>query len=136
MLARWFARLALIVFSLSLAAVVVTRLSNRHFGDLENGAALYYNSYLTCFACHGSRTLAPSLEVGQSTARQSAAAVDERLAQYLAESILYPDKYVVPLYMPGGMPPYDLYAHCPSVCAGSIRAKELRDIVAFLMTLK
>jgi hypothetical protein len=127
---------ALIVFSLSLAAVMATQLSNRHFGDIESGAALYYNSYLTCFACHGSRTLAPPLEVGESTARENAAVVNERLAQYLAESILYPDKYVVPQYLPGGMPPYDLYAHCPSVCAGSIRAKELRDIVAFLMTLQ
>jgi hypothetical protein len=135
-LARWYFRAALVVFSLTLAAVLITRLSNRHYGDVENGAELYYNSYLTCFACHGSRTLAPPLEVGNSRVRENAAALNERLAQYLAESIIDPDKYIVPLYSAGMMPHYNLFSDCLGACPGVIRAKELRDIVVFLMTLK
>jgi hypothetical protein len=131
-LARWFIRAALVVCILSLAAVAVTRLSNRHYGNLTDGSTLYYTSRLQCFACHGTRVLAPLLEVGESRARERAAELHQPLALYLAESILYPDKYVVPLYTPGGMPHYQLALGC-NTC---LNQKELYDIVAYLMTLR
>jgi hypothetical protein len=128
--------LALVLCIASLLAIMAARLSNRHYGNLTDGAALYYNSYLTCFACHGTRVLAPPLEGGASRVRENATAAGERLAQYLAESILAPDKYIVPLYTPGGMPHYHLHSACPDVCSDAISLKQLRDIVAFLMTLR
>lgn len=133
---RWVLRLALALCIASLLAITVARLSNRHYGDLTNGEALYYNSYLTCFACHGSKAIAPPLEGGESRVRENAAAAGERLAQYLAESILSPEKYIAPLYAPGGMPHYSLHSACPDVCSDAINVKQLRDIVAFLMTLR
>jgi mono/diheme cytochrome c family protein len=128
--------LALVVCIVSLLAVTVTRLSNRHYGNIEDGAALYYNSSLTCFACHGSKAIAPPLAGADSRVRENAAAADERLAQYIAESILAPDEHIVPLYAQGRMPRYNLHSSCPDICSDSISVKQLRDVVAFLMTLR
>jgi hypothetical protein len=133
-LARWFFRAALVVCILSLAAVTVTRLSNRHYGNIEEGGTLFLTSRLQCFGCHASPPIAPPLIGSESRARENAAAVNKRLAQYLAESILAPDRYVAPRYVPGGMPHYNLFEHC-ATCAQAISLKELRDIVAYLMTL-
>jgi hypothetical protein len=90
---------------------------------------------LTCFACHGSKAIAPPLAGTESRVRENAAAAGERLAQYLAESILAPDKYIAPLYLPGGMPGHTLFSDCPERCTDTINVKQLRDVVAFLMTL-
>jgi hypothetical protein len=127
--------LALIVCVVSLVAVTVTRLSNRHYGNIEKGGTLFLNSHLQCFACHASQPLAPPLIGDGNQTRANAAVVNQRLAQYLAESILAPDKYIVPRYIPGGMPHYDLSSHCAS-CAQAINLTELRDVVAYLMTYR
>lgn len=134
-MARWVLRAALVVCLLSLAAVAFTRLSNRHYGNIEEGGTLFLNSHLQCFACHASQPLAPPLIGGGNGTRANAAAAGERLAHYLAESILAPEAYIVPRYLPGGMPHYDLSSHCAN-CAQSITLRELRDVVAYLMTYR
>jgi len=98
-------------------------------GDAKAGEALY-NS-LPCAGCHLQGTVGP-ITKGTFTRVQNDRLKDPANAkktpeQYLAESILNPNAYVVPNYSAGVMPP---------TFATQLTLQNLKDLVAFLETQK
>ncbi len=102
-------------------------------GDAQAGEALYQDASpgrtASCRICH---SLAPGQDlVGPSLAgvasRAAARVPGLGAADYLRQSILQPDAYVVPGFPAGQMTP-DLGEH--------LNPQQVEDLVAFLMTLK
>ncbi len=100
-------------------------------GNPERGRQLFQSSSVAglpgCAACH-------SLEPGTVLVGPSLAGIGTRAAQrvpgmsaeeYLRQSILEPDAYVVEGFPKGAMPAYR-----------NISEQDLQDLIAFLLTLK
>ena len=126
-------RLALVIASLALIALAVTRLVDIPHGDAAHGEILYEGAsspYLACIECHEYPDIAPAIrglpERVRAERLAATANADQTVEEYLAVSILDPDRYVVPNYRAGVMPPD--YAR-------RMTAQDLQDLVAYLMTL-
>lgn len=128
-----FGRAALIVWGVVLAALVVTQVAVFSQGDAARGELLYRGMGdvpLGCPVCHFHYAIAPSMSgiservahVRLTTAENEAKTTEE----YLAESILYPNRYIVPTY-PDAMGKADFSA--------VLSVQDVQDIVAYLMTL-
>ena len=97
-------------------------------GDASNGQALY--TQFGCVGCHQNAAVAP-LTAGVYTRVQNERLADPLNAgktaeQYLAESIIQPDAYVVPNYYA------DIH---PGDFGERLSLGDLRDLVAYLKTL-
>jgi mono/diheme cytochrome c family protein len=126
--------LTLVIWGLSLAALTLARTVDLPQGDSQRGEVLYGNK-LYCAACHiNDDGFAPQIgHLSDRVVRVRAAAAHETVEQYLAESIIAPDAYVVPGYRASVMPEYHL---CPIDCRGfSVTLRDLQDLVAYLRTL-
>ena len=131
---RMILRLAFVVCGLALLALALVRLSDLPQGDALRGQSLYGNS-LYCAACHiNNDGFSPQMRgLVERVALVRIAVVRETVEQYLAESILYPNQYVVPNYHADLMPQYHF---CPIDCRGlSVTVRDLQDLVAYLRTL-
>ena len=127
-------RLALTFCGLSLLALALVRLVDLPQGDPQRGEALYANN-LYCAACHiNNDGFAPQMnDLFDRVTSVRIAAAHETAEQYLAESIIEPDAYVVSGYRASVMPRYHL---CPIDCRGfSVTLRDLQDLVAYLRTL-
>jgi cytochrome c2 len=96
--------------------------------EAARGQAIF-NGIGTCPACHdvakGAKLIGPSLK---GVAGQAASRVPGLSAQaYLRESILEPDKFVVPGFKAGLM---------PQTFAATFNAEQLDGLIAYLMTLR
>ncbi len=102
-------------------------------GNVPAGKALFEQEVLTyysgCITCHIAETdvvlQGPSLNGVASRAANQVP--DQSAAEYLCNSILHPNAYVVPGFAENLMPPY--YANW-------LTQQELDDIVAYLLTLE
>src|SRR5947208_6640852 len=108
---RLLLRLTLILSGLSLVALMFVRLIDLPRGDPQRGEGLYANN-LYCAACHiNDDGFAPQMpHLLDRVAGVRSIAAHETVEQYLAESIVEPDNYVVPGYRASVMPNYHL---CP-----------------------
>ncbi len=114
------------------------RLTEIPHGDPGRGAVLFAGAsspYLPCIQCHEYASIAPPLndlvarvEAERLTTPQNR---NETVAEYLAESIVDPDRYVVPTYAAGLMPMFAPFAAGRFI---PISLQELQDLVAYLMT--
>ncbi len=105
---------------------IVAELAN-YQGDPNNGQALY-NGTLACATCHLNAAVAPPTE-GTWTRVQ-----EERLAEpqfegytgeaYLAESIIHPNEYIAPGYVPA----------MPQDFGARLTYQDLADLIAYLQT--
>ncbi|MBX3012617.1 MAG: cytochrome c [Caldilineaceae bacterium] len=111
-------------------------------GDAERGAALFQQTLVGsrpepgCATCHslqpGTRLVGPSL-AGIATSAEAILAdanyqgTAETVADYLHESLVAPDIYVVPSYPAGVMRP---------TYGTALTAQEQADLVAYLLTLE
>ncbi len=124
-----FFRLALILSTITLVLVATTRFSSGGQGDVSRGEAIFYGNVAVCSVCHERGVLAPALagvsERIINVRLKASGHTGKTLEQYLAESILYPRRYVVPAY-PNNMP--EIYARILS-------RQDLQDLVAYLLTL-
>jgi len=131
---RLILRLALTCFALTLVALLIARSVDGQSGDPAKGADLYYGGRLACTECHnvGALSVPPLAGIASRV-------VDERLsdpqntgesvALYLAESIIDPNRYVVPGYLGNNMPHYAIGG------AFGLSMSDLNNLVAYLMTL-
>lgn len=102
-------------------------------GNAENGSTLY--TKYACAGCHstpGGAAYSFAPTAGTLTRVENVRLKDAALdgytpAQYLAESILYPNKYIVPGGTAGVM---------PQLFATQLSIEELRDILAYIETYK
>jgi hypothetical protein len=131
---RLILRLTLTCFILSLLALLITRSIDGQPGDPDKGAELYYGGRLACTECHnvGALSVPPLIGIAsrvESERLNDPANAGESVALYLAESIIDPNRYVVPGYLGGDMPHYAV--------GGSfgLTISDLNNLVAFLMTL-
>ena len=96
-------------------------------GNPQRGAQLY--QVLGCIACHSINTIAPPTEGTFTriveTRLKDPANAGKSPEGYIAESILYPDKYVVPKYAVGIM---------PRDWGSRLTIEDLKDLIAFLNT--
>ena len=97
--------------------------------DAANGQALY-NGALACAGCHMNAAVAPLTELTWPSLVYGERLSDPALAdhtpeQYLVESILAPNAYVVPNYVAGAM---------PQNFGQRLQLQELADIIAYLQT--
>ncbi len=95
--------------------------------DAANGQALY-NGALGCAGCHGNAAVAPPTELTWPGINSGDRLSDPALAgytpdQYLVESILAPNAYIVPSYPAGVM---------PQNFGQRLDAQGLADIIAYL----
>ena len=101
--------------------------TNLNGGDPVQGQVLY--SQFGCVGCHQNAAIAPPM-TGVYTRVQNERLADPLNAgktpeQYLAESILQPDAYIVPHYLA------DLH---PKHYSDQMSLGDLRDLIAYLMT--
>ena len=116
---------------------IAARLADIPQGNAARGEVMYFGAsrpYLGCFQCHGDPNIAPEMgglsrRVEQERVRQPENA-GETVAEYDAESIIHPDRYVVPGYRADLMPP--TYALSGGF---GLSLPDLQDLVAYLMTL-
>jgi hypothetical protein len=97
-------------------------------GDAINGREIYTS--LGCVGCHQAGQVAPAM-AGTYTRIVTERMKDPFLAgmtveQYLAQSVIEPNTYVVPGFSP----------IAPQDYGSRISLQELRDLVAYMMTLK
>jgi hypothetical protein len=126
-----FLRLMLVLWGVSVLALLAVRLMDGHYGSVARGGDLYYGGRLGCTGCHRGAVFGPGMEgvAGRVRAERLAANPGVTVAQYLAESIVDPPRYVVPGYDGNLMPHYT-----PSRTYFGLTIDELRDLVAYLMT--
>lgn len=107
-------------------------------GDPARGEALYVSNELGCASCHTGGVVGPSTEGTLTRVQERLATVPElegyTAEQYLVESILMPNAYLVPdegaaVYSSGGI------SLMQQNYATRIDAQDLADLVAYLMTL-
>ncbi len=123
-------RLALSIGALSLLLVIGMRQLNGQPGDPARGAELYDGGRLACTACHDGLSAPPLHGIGSRIAQLRLSAIDapnENVTLYLAQSIIDPDRYVVPGYPAHNMPRYTV--------GFTLNWQDLNDLVAYLMTL-
>jgi hypothetical protein len=125
---RQILRAAVLVWGVLLVALILPRLVNLSPGDARHGEALYRGlekPTLPCSTCHFNRAIAPPMSGISRRVTEMRQTTPENVSLYLAESILYPSRYVVPVY--------------PDVMPGSfgriMSLQDVQDIVAYLMTL-
>jgi len=124
-------RLVLMLWGVSLAALLIGRSVDVRHGDPARGKILYYDPRFVCFGCHAINGAAAPLMKGVSarvsdmrlTALKNSG---ESVEQYLAESILDPGQYIVPGYSDHVM---------PRVYPRYLNYDDLQNMVAYLMTL-
>ena len=131
---RLILRLALLLWIVSLAALLIARSVDGQHGNPSRGLALYDGGRLACTACHGFGVLSVPPLAG--IARR---VVDERLPQlesggttvalYLAQSIIDPNRYLVPGFPANNMPHYAIGG------TFGLSWQELNDLVAYLLIL-
>lgn len=126
-----FIRLMLALWGVSLAALLGVRMLDGHPGSVARGGILYYSTRLGCTGCHRDARFGPPLEgiAGRVRAVRLAQNPGVTAAQYLAESIVQPRRYVVPEYENTVMPSYT-----SNPAYYGLTMDELRDLVAYLMT--
>lgn len=117
-------------------AILASWEENSIVGDPERGKSVYDNAapsergeLLGCAGCHAGGVQAPATDLTWD------AVIAERLTlaqfagytpeQYLVESIVHPNDYIVPGYQPGVM---------PQNFANRMSSQDLADIVAYLQT--
>ncbi len=125
-------RLVLLIWSVSLLGVLAVRLPDGGLpGNPVLGADLYYSSRLGCIGCHRDGVFGPPMEGVARRVRDIRLPKNPGVtaAQYLAESIIDPPRYVVPGYSGDLMPHYT-----PSTTYFGLTIGELRDLVAYLLT--
>lgn len=98
-------------------------------GDPVRGDTLYHLTQLGCVGCHENGAVGPAT-AGTLARVENRIATDPALAgytvdQYLVESIVLPNNYIVPEYLPNVMPP-DL--------GNRLDIQDVADLVAFLKT--
>jgi hypothetical protein len=136
-LIRLVVRLALVIFGVSMLAISLTRLTDIPQGDPMHGETLFDGAsrpYLGCLQCHQNLNIAPRM-VGLSKRIQQERLrrpenTGETVAEYLAESIIQPERYIVPGYLADLMPP--TYSVGGSF---GLSWRDLNDLVAYMMTL-
>ncbi len=131
-------RLALVISTVGIVLLTFMRLTDIPHGDAARGAMLFAGAsspYLPCIQCHEYASIAPPLndlvarvETERLTAPPNR---NETVAEYLAESIVDPDRYVVPTYASGLMPAFAPFASGRFI---PISLPELQDLVAYLLT--
>lgn len=122
--------LALIWGSLFLMALSLTRVLETHNnGDPARGEKLYNGDILFCTVCHISYDIAPATEGMAAriaaTSLRAPENASKRLEEYLVESILDPEAYVLPGYYRGVM---------PRNYAEHLTWQDLKDLIAYIMT--
>jgi hypothetical protein len=127
-------RLALVLWIVSLAALLIARSVDGQRGDPSRGSALYNGGRLACTACHDFGVLSvPSLAgIAERVAGERLAQPEmggETIALYLAQSVLDPNRYLVPGFPANNMPHYAVGG------TFGLSWQELNDLVAYLMTL-
>ena len=127
----WFARVMLALWGVSLVMLLAVRVMDGQPGNYIRGGDLYYSGRLGCTGCHRNAVFGPGMEgvAGRVRAVRLAENPGVTMAQYLAESIVDPPRYVVPGYDGNTMPHYT-----PSRTYFGLTIDELRDLVAYLMT--
>lgn len=125
-------RVGLIVWGVLLAALIAPLVVDFSHGDAARGKLLYYGQgdpSLPCAVCHFHYAIAPAMSgISERVARVRLTTAENRsksVTEYLTESILFPERYLVPNY------PDTMH----SVTDGSLRLQDVQDIVAYLMTL-
>jgi hypothetical protein len=131
---RLMLRLALLLWIVSLAVLLIARSVDGKRGDPSRGSALYNGGRLACTACHGFGVLSVPPLVGIASRiaveRLAQPGMDgETVALYLAQSILDPNRYLVPGFPANNMPHYAVGG------TFGLSWQELNDLVAYLMTL-
>ena len=131
---RGFVRLALLLWGVSLVTLGIACSVDGQPGDPGHGAALYYGGRLACTECHevGALSVPPLAGISSRIIDERLAAPEnagQSVALYLAESIIDPNRYLVPGYLGNNMPHY--------VVGGTfgLSWQDLRDLVAYLMTV-
>jgi cytochrome c551/c552 len=110
------------------SAATATTAAGTTGGSAERGKAIF-TGVGTCNACHdvaaGIKIVGPSLKGVASRAgnREPALSAED----YLRESILQPNKFIVPDFAPNIM---------PQVFSQRLSAQQIDDLIAYLMTLK
>jgi mono/diheme cytochrome c family protein len=103
-----------------------------HDGDAAAGAALYTG--LACNACHGNISPPSAAAVGPQLDRIGSAAAQrvagQSAAQYIYESILYPDAYIAP-DCPNG--PCAVPSSMLPTFGQRMNTQEMADLLAFLL---
>jgi mono/diheme cytochrome c family protein len=99
-------------------------------GDPQNGQTLYNGAQYACAGCHMNEVVAPLTE-GTWTRTVEIRLQEERFAgytpeQYLAESIIHPNDYIVPPYASGQM---------PNNFGDRMTYQQLADLIAYLATM-
>ena len=131
---RLLLRLALLLWVVSLVGLLIVRSVDGQHGDPSRGSALYNNGRLACTACHGFGVLSVPQLTGiarriPAERLTQAGMGDETVALYLAQSILDPNRYLVPGFPANNMPHYAIGG------TFGLSWQELNDLVAYLMTL-
>ncbi len=131
---RLILRLALLLWIVSLAALLIARSLDGQHGDPSRGSALYNGGRLACTACHGFGVLSVPSLIGIASRIDGARLADtdgssKTVALYLAQSIIDPNAYLVPGYPANNMPHYAVGG------TFGLSWQELNDLVAYLMTL-
>jgi hypothetical protein len=131
MMTGQFVRLMLALWGVSLAALLGVRLLDGHPGSVARGGILYYGARLGCTGCHRDALFGPAMEgiAGRVRAERLVQNPGVTAAQYLAESIVDPGRYIVPGYEGTTMPRYT-----SNRAYFGLTIDELRDLVAYLMT--
>lgn len=129
-MARLLYRLALVVGGLMLVLVTATRFASGGQGDPVRGEAIYDGDVAVCSVCHMRGRIAPPAEgTAERVLNVRLAAAGNRhmtVEQYLAESILYPNRYVAPGYTGYSM---------MSVYGRILSLQDIQDLVAYMLTL-
>ena len=131
-MARILIRLAVVLWGVSLMGLLAVRLlDGGQFGNPILGADLYYSSRLGCVGCHRDGVFGPPMEGVARRVQEIRLPQNPGVsaAQYIAESIIDPPRYIVPGYSGDTMPHYT-----PSTTYFGLTIGELRDLVAYLMT--
>lgn len=97
-------------------------------GDPVSGQSLYNGARYACAGCHSNAAVAPPTENTYPALLSGERLADPALAgytpdQYLVESIVAPNTYIVPGYAPGAM---------PQNFGERLSAQELADIIAYI----
>lgn len=113
-----------------LVLVAATRLASGGQGDPLRGEAIYHGDVAVCSVCHVRGRIAPPAEgTAERVLNVRLAAAGNRhmtVEQYLAESILYPNRYAAPGYTGYSM---------MSVYGRILSLQDIQDLVAYMMTL-
>ncbi|MHB8625846.1 MAG: c-type cytochrome [Aggregatilineales bacterium] len=110
-------------------AAATTPAASANSGDPARGQALFQGA-ATCSSCHdvanGVTIVGPSLK-GVANACEDSCRPGQSIADYLRESIVSPNAFIVPGFQPNIM---------PQTFAKTLSTQQINDLVAYLLTLK